>query len=73
MEEITMSFTLKDEEGTIKGEIQGITNLPFWKHDLKMRTAINLLESVNEKDFEERFEFEKYLMKLEEIISSFRD
>lgn len=72
MEEVKITFTLNDEEGTIKGEIEGKTKVPFWNHDLKMRTAINLLNTVDEKDFKDQLEFEKLLSELKETVSSFR-
>lgn len=67
------TFVFNDEEGTIKGQIEGKTKMPFWEHDLRIRTAIGLLNTVEVKDFEDRMELEKYLDKLKKTIASLVD
>lgn len=73
-------FTL-ESRNTSNGElevgvtVEGETEMPFWNHDLKIRAAIALLESVDYKDFAEdskEREFEKYLQELEETINAIR-
>ena len=61
-----MEYT--DEEGkTIKVTVEGETEIPFWKHDLKLRAAIGLLNTVDFKDFVNVNKEELYFKLMEEL------
>lgn len=38
---------------TLKVTVEGTTAMPFWKHDLKLQAALELLETVDRKHFME--------------------
>ena len=62
-------------EENLKIEIEGYSNMPFWRHDLKMKAAIALLEAVDYKDFIEVGAYEEYctyINKLEQLIKSMK-
>ena len=56
-------------EITIKGEAE----LKFWKHDLKFKAAIALLETIDRKDFLEAGmleEFDQFISKVRKTVSA---
>ena len=61
-----MEYT--DELGkTIKVTVEGETEIPFWKHDLKLKAAIGLIESVDYKDFANENKEDLYFELMEKL------
>lgn len=53
--------------------VKGKTEMPFWEHDLKIKAAIALLNTVDFKDFanENKYdEFEKLMDELRKTVDS---
>lgn len=63
-----------DDNGkVIKVSVEGETDMPFWKHDLKLEAVIALLESVDMKDFHEDNkyeEFNRYMSEIQELLDA---
>ncbi|WP_280771221.1 hypothetical protein [Salipaludibacillus daqingensis] len=62
-------------EVTLHIKMEGETNLPVWKHDLKLDAALALLETVDRHHFIECsriHEFEEYMEELKDIIEMMR-
>lgn len=51
----------------LKVDIQGQTDMPFWKHDLKLEAIKELLETIDKKDFYEANKHEKFQKHMEEV------
>jgi hypothetical protein len=69
-----MSFD-NNEDGNIKIQVEGYTKMPFWKHDLKLKAIIALLETVDMKDYAEDGnieELEQELNKIEDLIKAIK-
>lgn len=69
---IKKKLVATSEEGEeIKISIEGNSTMPFWNHDLKFEAAISLLETVNEKDFDEddmMEDYDKYVSRVMEAL-----
>jgi hypothetical protein len=62
-------FTLSDNSVTVA--VQGETEMPFWKHDLKIKAALSLLSTVDKKDYYEddkHQEFHESIVALRELL-----
>lgn len=51
--QIRMTSGDPDNNEDIEIVVKGVANMPFWKHDLKIKAAIALLEYIDDKDFED--------------------
>jgi hypothetical protein len=55
----------------VKVTVEGKTDMPFWNHDLKIKAAIALLETIDYKDYcndGKENEFHQQLEELQEVI-----
>ncbi|MGD6870913.1 hypothetical protein ACQCU1_01815 [Sutcliffiella horikoshii] len=72
--ETTISMESFGEDGvTIKVDIKGQTDMPFWKHDLKLEAIKELLETIDKKDFYEankHEEFQKHMEEVQELLNA---
>lgn len=67
-EETLLSMEAIDENGVkVKVTIEGKTEMPFWKHDLKLQAVKHLLETVDSKDFYEADKHMEFHQEIEEI------
>lgn len=60
----------------LKVTVEGESNMPFWKHDLKLDAVIALLNAVDVKDFFEDNkyeEFDKYMNEIQELLDAHRE
>lgn len=65
------SYDLNEKELSVN--VEGYSELKFWKHDLKIAAAITLLRTVDLKDFHEAGKlelYEKSLSELRKIVDS---
>lgn len=62
-------FEQYDDNGQVivKGTIEGVSELPFWGHDLKLKAVKALLETVDRKDFFEDGKEDVFFKEIEEI------
>lgn len=64
------------ENGVVlKVTVEGETNMPFWKHDLKLKAVLALLDSVDIKDFFEDNkyeEFDTYMTEIQETLDAIK-
>lgn len=68
MEKVTFKLESYDlNENELSVNIEGYSELKFWKHDLKIAAAIALLETVDLKDFHEAGKLEVYEKSLSEL------
>ncbi|OHX51667.1 hypothetical protein [Planococcus faecalis] len=59
-----------------KVTVEGESDMPFWKHDLKLDAVIALLNTVDVKDFFEDNkyeEFDKYMNEIQELLNAHRE
>jgi len=57
-----------DEQGVaLKVTVEGKTDMPFWKHDLKLKVIKSLLETIDKKDFYEADKDMEFYQEIEEI------
>lgn len=75
MEKKETKFTVDGftDEGDdkISVTVKGVSEMPFWHHDLKIEAALALLETVDKKDFYEDNQeelFYKYMDRLREKL-----
>lgn len=57
----------------LKVTVEGESNMPFWKHDLKLDAVIALLENVDMKEFHEDNkyeEFNRYMNEIQELLDA---
>ncbi|MFL9651890.1 hypothetical protein [Exiguobacterium chiriqhucha] len=73
-EKINLTLESFGENGvTLKVDVEGESNMPFWNHDLKLDAVIALLESVDMKDFYEdnkHEEFNQYMNEIQELLDA---
>lgn len=73
-EKTNLTLESYDENGVaLKVAVEGESNMPFWKHDLKLDAVIALLESVDMKDFHEDNkyeEFNQYMNEIQELLDA---
>lgn len=70
----TLEATNESGKG-IRVTIEGETDMPFWKHDLKLKAIKALLETVDMKDFyneDKHEEFENHMNEIQEILDAVR-
>lgn len=64
------------EDGiALKVSVEGESNMPFWKHDLKLKAVIALLDSVDIKDFFEDNKYEEfntYMTEIQETLDAIK-
>jgi hypothetical protein len=41
----------QSDKEIVKVTVEGKTDMPFWKHDLKLKAALTLIQTVGYKDF----------------------
>lgn len=59
----------------LKVTVEGESNMPFWKHDLKLKAVIALLDSVDIKDFFEENKYEEfntYMTEIQETLDAIK-
>lgn len=67
-QETVVEMESRDEQGNaLKVKIEGKTEMPFWKHDLKLEAVKALLETVDKKDFYEADKQEEFHKLIEDI------
>jgi len=63
-----LSMESTEENGVkLKVTIEGKTDMPFWKHDLKLKAIKKLLVTVDKKDFYEADKDMDFYELIEEI------
>lgn len=62
----TESIDLETGESFIV-TVEGKTAMPFWKHDLKLQGALELLETVDRKEFMEEDMYDELIKYINEI------
>jgi len=50
---ITLTSSLIETDETLKITIEGDSEMPFWNHDLKVKAAISLINSIDVKHYYE--------------------
>lgn len=78
VEKTILSFESENFETgeTIKGTIEGTSEMSFWKHDLKFKAVLSLLEDINSKDFYEDNKhelFQKYIDEVQDTLNFIKD
>ncbi len=72
--ETTISIESFGEDGvTLKVDIHGQTDMPFWKHDLKLEAIKAILDTIDKKDFydsNKHEEFQKHLEEVQELLNA---
>lgn len=67
-QDTVLSMESIDEQGVeLKVTIEGKTDMPFWKHDLKLKVVKSLLETIDKKDFYEADKDMEFYQEIEEI------
>jgi len=73
-EKTVLNMEATNEEGvSLTIEIQGQSDIPFWKHDLKLEAIKALLNTIDMKDFYEvnkHEEFYKHLAEIQELLNA---
>lgn len=72
-----LTLSSYNENGVaLKVMVEGESDMPFWKHDLKLEAVIALLNTVDVKDFFEDNkyeEFDKYMNEIQELLNAHRE
>lgn len=73
-EKTVLSMGSFDEKGNVMNiTVEGSSDMPFWKHDLKIEAAMALLDTIDLKDFAEHDMYEKYFKyvhQLKELVEA---
>lgn len=59
--------SISEDGKSLKVHIEGNTDMPFWKHDLKFETILSLLETIDIKDFYESDNVESFQNYVDEV------
>lgn len=72
LQEVEKRLLFTDGDEQMECVIRGMAAVPFWAHDLKLKIALSLIQSVDIKDFEEQEPlFHDLLDKIHGVLTGF--